>query len=256
MATATLTINFTPPATAPANGYLVKYGIPGEAVQTVSPNPVSSPVIITGLTPGSVYQGTIQGDCGGGSLSAVQNFSATPVFTPSAYGALIVDIQCSGSANICANINTPGFTEDNVIVYPGVNFSPMSESASPDSCDILASDYTPSQSFAKQRFEFNIKKHILEYPGIGTFVYQILGRDTSAGTVSAIWNLKGADDSTLIMSGSPGTYYPSVINSTAPFTPVSFLFSIGTGANGTYSPSLPVLATFTYDVASNTITQS
>lgn len=256
MAAATLTITFTPPATAPANGYLVQYGIPGEAVQTVSPNPTASPVVITGLTPGSVYQGTVQGDCGGGNLSTAQDFSASPVFAPSAYGALIVDIESSGSANICANINTPGFTEDGVIAYPGTNFSPMGSSASPDSCDILASDYTPSQTFAKQRFEFNIKKHILEYPGIGTFIYQILGRDTSVSTVDAIWNLKGANDSTLTMQGSPGTYYPSVINSTAPFTPVHFSFSIGTGADGTYSTALPVLCTFTYDVASNTITQS
>jgi hypothetical protein len=253
---ATLTISFTPPATPPADGYLVTYGIPGEAVQTVSPNPTSSPVVIDDLTPGSVYTGSVQGDCGSGNLSAAQAFTANPVFPPSAYGALIVDIDCASTADICANINTPGFTEDNVIAYPGNNFSPMSSSASPDSCDILSSDYSPSQTFAKLRFEFNVKKHIIEYPGIGTFIYQILGRDTSAGSVNCNWNLKGADDSTLTMSGSPGTYYPSVINSSDPFTPASFTFSIGAGADGTYSPTLPVLATFTYTVSTNSVVQS
>ena len=256
MATATLTISFTPPATPPANGYLVQYGIPGEAVQTVSPNPASSPVVITGLTPGSVYQGTVQGDCGGGDLSSVQNFSANPPIDPTAYGVLVVDIYNGNSTtNVAGVINTPGVTETDLLAYTGSNFSPMSSSASPDTCDILAGDYNGCSALT-HRFEFNIKKHILEYPDITSFVYQIIGRDTSAYTLTGQYNLKGANDSTLRMVGGPGSYCPSVLNGTIPFTPVAYSVPIGTGADGTYSTALPVLATFTYDVASKTITQS
>lgn len=255
MATATLTIDFTPPATPPANGFLVQYGIYGEPTTTLGPNPTTSPVVITDLTPGAVYAGTIRGDCGGTGTGSPQSFSASPVYPPGAYGALIVDLFVANStANICGNINTPGFTENNIIAYPGTNFSPMSSSASPDSCDILSSDYTSGS--VKLRFEFNVKKHIIEYPGIATFVYQILGRDISSGTVSGQWALKGADDSTLIMTGSPGTYFPSVVNSSLPFTPISYSGSIGTGADGTYSSALPVLFTFTYTVATHTMVQT
>ena len=74
---ATLTISFTTDNN-PTNGYVVKYRQVGtEAYTTVAPNPMSSPILITGLGSGLSYEGTIQGDCGGGQYGAVSTFSAT-----------------------------------------------------------------------------------------------------------------------------------------------------------------------------------
>jgi hypothetical protein len=67
---ADLTITFTPPSPAPLCGYVVKYRLMGETEWiTVSPNPTSSPVVITGLDEEATYEGTIQGDCCNGELS-------------------------------------------------------------------------------------------------------------------------------------------------------------------------------------------
>lgn len=73
----TLTISFTEATPTPASGYRVTYwptGSPGSAV-VVSPNPTSSPVVISGLTAAS-YDGTIESACGGGVYSGSQAFSA------------------------------------------------------------------------------------------------------------------------------------------------------------------------------------
>lgn len=78
---ATLTINFTPASPIPTAGYRVIYwptGNPGAAV-TVTPNPTSSPVVITGLA-GTDYTGTIEADCGGGQYSSPQNFNASVTY--------------------------------------------------------------------------------------------------------------------------------------------------------------------------------
>lgn len=75
---ATLTLTFTAPTPSPANGYLVKYweqGLPA-TVQTVVPNPTSSPITIT-VDPSKSYQGTIQAICGPGSSSPEVSFNVT-----------------------------------------------------------------------------------------------------------------------------------------------------------------------------------
>lgn len=72
-----LNISFTPASPAPANGYRVKYwnaNTPGTVI-TVSPNPTSSPVSITGVAAGC-YAGTIESACGGGQFSSTVSFSA------------------------------------------------------------------------------------------------------------------------------------------------------------------------------------
>lgn len=73
----TLTISFTPANPAPSNGYRVRYWATSspDIVTTVSPNPTSSPVTISGLAQNS-YSGTVEADCGGGSYSSVSSFGA------------------------------------------------------------------------------------------------------------------------------------------------------------------------------------
>jgi hypothetical protein len=254
---ANLTINFTPAITAPANGYIVSYRAVGEtAYQVISPNPTASPVIIPGLVFGASYEGNIKSSCSSGLTSEVLNFQASPVFNVSEIGVLIVDINARVSSNILAYIDTPGISENSVVCYPETNFTPSSTIGSPNTADIICSDFTDSQSFSKLRFEFNIKKHLQEYPLINTFIYRLAGRDIISGEMPIIYNLKGANDSIMIMGGSPGSYYPSVVNSTYPFTAVNATMTIGLGANGLYDTSLPILKTFTYDRSTRTITLS
>lgn len=67
---AKLTLVFTPTSVPPANGYIVKYRKVGDPTYiTLSPNPMTSPIEITGLAVGQ-YEGTVQAFCGTGNLSA------------------------------------------------------------------------------------------------------------------------------------------------------------------------------------------
>jgi len=99
----TLTITFTAASPAPANGYRVKYwntNTPG-TINTVSPNPTSSPVSISGLIAGC-YSGTIEASCGGAQFSSPVSFNA-----------------CSGTT-YCVLVTSESFTEAST-ECPGVN---------------------------------------------------------------------------------------------------------------------------------------
>lgn len=83
---ATLTISFTSPSPAPANGFLVKYRKAGDSTYTqVTPNSTTSPVVISGVDGTSAYEGFIQSLCTGslasdnvqfsvGALAVLENF--------------------------------------------------------------------------------------------------------------------------------------------------------------------------------------
>jgi hypothetical protein len=92
---ATLTVSFTPPVSPPANGYRVRYWLASDPsnIFTVSPNPSSSPVNITGLS-GSAYQGTIEADCGAGLYSSLTTFSSF-IADPCTSGTTLATANCS-----------------------------------------------------------------------------------------------------------------------------------------------------------------
>ena len=74
---ATLTLSFNTDNN-PTNGYIVKYRqVNTVPYTTVIPNPMSSPVLISGLGSGVSYEGTIQADCGNGQYGSVSTFNAT-----------------------------------------------------------------------------------------------------------------------------------------------------------------------------------
>jgi hypothetical protein len=76
-----ITLNFTT-NNNPTKGYIVKYREVGTSQYTIiSPNPTSSPIIITGLGSGLSYEGTIQADCGNGQYGTVSTFNATVAAT-------------------------------------------------------------------------------------------------------------------------------------------------------------------------------
>jgi len=75
---ATLNINFTPPSPAPLAGYDVRYRVFGTTdYTTITPNPTSSPVIVTGLLEETTYEGVIRSDCGDGLYSSEIPFTVT-----------------------------------------------------------------------------------------------------------------------------------------------------------------------------------
>jgi hypothetical protein len=74
---ATLTLNFST-TNNPTNGYIVKYRQVGTLpYTTLTPNPMFSPAIISGLGSGVSYEGTIQADCGNGQYGTISTFNAT-----------------------------------------------------------------------------------------------------------------------------------------------------------------------------------
>lgn len=75
---ATITITFDEPSPRPSQGYNVQYRIFGETeYTTVSPNPTSSPITITGLLDETTYEGIIKSDCGEGLYSEEIPFIVT-----------------------------------------------------------------------------------------------------------------------------------------------------------------------------------
>lgn len=70
-------IEFTEPDIKPAKGYIVKYRIVGTTeYTTLTPNPMSSPVVIPYILSCSNVEGTIATNCDGAVGSTVQ-FVAT-----------------------------------------------------------------------------------------------------------------------------------------------------------------------------------
>lgn len=139
---ATLTINFTVPTPLPYGGFVVKYRpIGGSAYTTVIPNPISSPVTITGLTPGTGYEGSIRSECGNGSQSPEINFvayasnqvytligtslpatclaSASPVYLTSAY----TDIATGATVYTDAGLTTPLATATHIMATNGTVYT-------------------------------------------------------------------------------------------------------------------------------------
>lgn len=94
----TLTITFAETSPAPQSGYRVIYWPTTSPLNkvTISPNPTSSPVVITGLNETS-YTGTVEAGCGGGSYSSPVSFTGTaaPTSNPGGAASLSVGIPCS-----------------------------------------------------------------------------------------------------------------------------------------------------------------
>jgi len=76
------TLSFTPGAGS--TGYVVTYQAAGGAVQTVSPAPVGSPVVLNGLTPSTSYTTTVQAVCPAGLGAPLIVTFTTPATPPSA----------------------------------------------------------------------------------------------------------------------------------------------------------------------------
>lgn len=96
---ATLTLTFPAVSPVPTFGFRVKYWPVANPtfITTMSPNPTSSPITITGLSATS-YAGTIQASCADGTYGTALSFTATAVSpTYYYYNGLICGGGISGS---------------------------------------------------------------------------------------------------------------------------------------------------------------
>jgi hypothetical protein len=107
---ATLSISFPLVTPTPQAGYRVTYW-PTDSPSSstvVSPNPTTSPVLITGLN-GSSYTGTVEVSCGGGNFSTPVSFTGSAVSSGAA--TLATGTTCSSGIG---NYNLTG-TVGNVV---------------------------------------------------------------------------------------------------------------------------------------------
>ena len=160
------------------------------------------------------------------------------------------------SLDVCAYIDTAGVTPSGNIVSAvgALNFYVPGDTAA--NAYLLSSDnITPSPSLTR-RFEWNINRLHFEYSNQATyptFTLQVRGRASSAASVSGEYSLKFPNQ-TMIMTGSLGSYLPSVTPAGGP-TPTSWSSNVISGANGTVGTSVgDLILTFVYVRATNTIT--
>ena len=141
----TATLSFT--ASGTATSYTVTYQASGGPVQTVSPNPTSSPVALSGLTPATAYTVSVLSNCSGGSTSTAATASFTTAISAPA-NDLCTNAQVLTPATTCTTTNgtvggatatladgkldvwyqfTATSTEHHVTVVPTANASPVKE---------------------------------------------------------------------------------------------------------------------------------
>ena len=169
---------------------------------------------------------------------------------------LVVDMYDNTSLDVCAYIDTAGVTPSGNIVSAvgALNFYVPGDTAA--NAYLLSSDnITPSPSLTR-RFEWNINRLHFEYPNqttYPTFTLQVRGRAGSVASVSGVYALKFPDQ-TMTMTGSLGSYIPSVTPAGGP-PPTTWNSNVISGANGTVGIGVGnLILTFVYVRATNTIT--
>jgi len=215
---------------------------------------------------GGAFEGNIFTATGGDSLTPP--FGVTITATPhdgtsltkpitvidedtTSMGILVVDLYNNSTLNVIGLIDNSEVTESHQAAYTGNNFIP----AGPEAANalILASDFI-DQSVLNWRFEFNLHKLKLQYPGTDQFRIFIMGRGDVAATLNGayvVYNPQG----TMTMSNSPGTYEPSVSGGAQLISQTDFSANITDGANGSYNEAdLSLIIEFIYTVSANTVT--
>jgi hypothetical protein len=164
---------------------------------------------------------------------------------------LVVDLL-NGQSN-----DTYAADEDSVnLAYTGENFIPTSGSGDPETCDILASDYVDIFSTTLSwRFIANIGKYIEDNPSATEFVFQVRGKTglSETSNVHGSYATYGGT-STMDMTGTAGSYIPTILTPEPVDGIRTFITSVYGGADGTFTTALPVIATFVYNVATKITT--
>lgn len=163
---------------------------------------------------------------------------------------LVIDVQVDTACNLCVYIDTPGVAESGNIVAVAQNFYETSDP--PENAYLLASDNI--SGVTTRRFQWYIGKLDSMYSigSVPQFILKLRGRTNIAGTIGGVYALKYPTQR-MIMTGSPGTYIPTITPAGGPPT-ILWSGSIMAGADGTVGTGVgAVIRTFTYDRVSNTI---
>lgn len=184
--------------------------------------------------------------------------NGTTCLLNSVIGFLVIDVEVDTACNVCLYIDTPGVAESLNIVAVAQNFYETTDI--PANAYMLASDNMPGPTTVR-RFEANIAKLINQYPNdvaVPQFIWKLRGRTTTVGTLSGVYAQKYPNQK-MTMTGSPGSYVPSVTPAGGPAT-VGWSGSITNGADGSVGVAVGnVIKTFTYHRTgglANTITVS
>lgn len=186
--------------------------------------------------------------------STTSTTSTSTTQNPVQKSVLVVDLYNNDTFDVCAYIDTVGVAESDEIVSAigALNFFEETDPAA--TAYMLSSDNIAIEGL-RRRFEWNINKLHFQYPDQGaipTFKLQIRGRASTSTTCNGIYAMK-YPESIMIMTGSAGSYIPSVSPDSGP-VPTAWNSHVVAGANGTVGISVgQLILTFEYVRATNTI---
>ena len=149
-----------------------------------------------------------------------------------------------------------GTEDDTLFAYTGNNFIPTSGSGDPATCDILASDFINIfGSTLSWRFIANIGKYIEDNPSATEVVFQLRGKTALSSPSTGFFRFGTyGGTSTMDMLGTAGSYIPTILTPESLDGIREFTTSVYGGADGTFDGTLPLIATFTYNVATKITT--
>jgi len=204
----------------------------------------------TNNTSNDTRQITITASKDGATVVSKQVTVDDTTSAPYPVGILVLDIYNDAALNVLGYIENTEVSPNPVLCYTGNNITP---SGTPSQALILASDLI-NQPVLNWRFEFNIAKLVANYPGTAEFVFHLRGRSDAVKTVSGVFALKSGD-AIMTLSGSPGSYIPSVSGGSNVGNLSSFTGNVLSGADGTYSiDKMITIIRLVYNVASQSIT--
>jgi hypothetical protein len=149
-----------------------------------------------------------------------------------------------------------GTEDDTLFAYTGNNFIPTAGSGDPATCDILASDFVNIfGSELSWRFIVNIGKYIEDNPLATEVVFQLRGKTALTSPSNGFFRYGTyGGTSTMDMTGTAGSYIPTILTPETLDGIREFITSVYGGADGTFDGTLPLIATFTYNVATKITT--
>lgn len=163
-------------------------------------------------------------------------------------GILVVDLYGSSDLNLIGLIDNAEVAGSHIAAYTGHNTMPSG--AAPSSALILASGFNSPT----WRFEFNIKKLVMDYPQTQEFVFYIKGRANVTDDLSGAFSVKTSDGVMTLSTTPAGVLMPGVIGGTNHFPLTNVLTKIFAGANGSYlERDLSTILRFVYNATTDKI---